>query len=125
MIATDGLMHSGKGHPRTAGTYSLVLGRYVRERKQLSLMDALRKMTIMPAQRLEGRAPAFLNKGRIREGADADITIFDPNSVLDRATYEQPALPPVGMLHTIVNGSFVVRDGELQRGAAPGKGIKA
>ncbi len=125
MIATDGIMNEGKGHPRTAGSYSLVLGRYVRERKLLSLMDAIAKMTIMPARRLENRASAFKNKGRIKTGADADITIFDATTVIDRSTYEQPTLPPVGMQHVLVGGHFVVRDGQLQAGATPGKGILA
>ena len=125
MIATDGIMNEGKGHPRTAGTYSLVLGQYVRERKLLSLMDAIAKMTIMPAKRLENRASAFKNKGRIKTGADADITIFDATTVIDRSTYEQPTLPPVGMKHVLVGGHFVVRDGQPQAGATPGKGILA
>ncbi|MCH8827538.1 MAG: amidohydrolase family protein [Chloroflexi bacterium] len=125
IIATDGIMNDGKGHPRTAGSYSLVLGRYVRERKLLSLTEAIAKMTIMPAKRLENRATAFKNKGRIKAGADADITIFDPATVIDRSTYEQPTLPPVGMRHVLVGGHFVVRDGQLQAGATPGQGILA
>lgn len=125
IIATDGIMNGGKGHPRTAGSYSLVLGRYVRERKLLSLKDALAKMTIMPAKRLEGRAKAFKNKGRLKVGSDADITIFDPATVIDRSTYEQPTLPPVGMQHVLVGGHFVVRDGDPQVGATPGQGIFA
>lgn len=125
MIATDGIMNEGKGHPRTAGSYSLVLGRYVRERKLLSLMDAIAKMTIMPAKRLENRAAAFENKGRIKVGADADIAIFDPTTIIDRSTYEEPTLPPVGMQHVLVGGHFVVRDGQLQAGATPGRGILA
>ena len=74
MIASDGIMEKGKGHPRTAGTYSRVLGNYVREQGALTLMDALTKMTLMPAQRLERRAPSMKNKGRIRVGADADLS---------------------------------------------------
>lgn len=93
MIASDGIMENGKGHPRAAGTYARVLGRYVRERKTLSLMDAIRKSSLMPAQRLEAMAPAFRHKGRIKEGADADLAIFDPATVTDRATFEKPNLP--------------------------------
>ena len=85
-IASDGYMGSGIGHPRTSGTYSKVLGRYVREAGSLSLMEALRKMTLMPARRLEARVPAMGGKGRIRAGADADLTIFDPARVVDRST---------------------------------------
>lgn len=125
MIATDSIMDNGNAHPRTAGTYSLVLGRYVREKKALSLMDALRKMTLMPAQRLESRAPDFKKKGRIREGADADIAMFDPERIIDRSTYQQPTLPPEGMMHVLVNGVPVVRDAQLQVGATPGRGILA
>jgi N-acyl-D-aspartate/D-glutamate deacylase len=86
MIASDGYLAKGQGHPRTAGTFALVLGRYVREEQALDLMMALKKMTLMPAQRLEKRAPMFKEKGRIRVGADADITVFDPWLVIDRAT---------------------------------------
>ncbi|MCH8063549.1 MAG: amidohydrolase family protein [Chloroflexi bacterium] len=125
IIATDGIMKDGKGHPRTSGTFSLVLGRYVRESNDLSLMDAIRKMTLMPARRLETRAPAFKSKGRIREGADADIAVFDPDVIIDTSTYEQPTLPPRGMTHVIVNGVPVVSEGKLNEGATPGKGIKA
>src|SRR5215470_1894823 len=91
MVASDGMPITGaKVHPRGQGTFSRVLGRYVREGKVLDLMTALRKMTLLPAQRLEKRAPAFQNKGRIRIGADADITIFDPVTIIDKATFEEP-----------------------------------
>ena len=87
MIASDAYWENGTGHPRTAGTYSRVLGRYVRESHALTLMDAIRKMTLMPAQRLEGRVRAMQAKGRLRVGADADITIFDAAKIVDRSTY--------------------------------------
>ena len=97
-IATDGLLQNGQGHPRSSGTYSLVLGRYVRERKLLTWPDAIRKMTLMPAQRLEARVPMMKTKGRLRVGADADITVFDPEHVIDRSTYKEPgrysSVPP-------------------------------
>jgi N-acyl-D-aspartate/D-glutamate deacylase len=80
MIASDGMPITGaKVHPRGQGTFSRVLGHYVRDENVLGLMTALRKMTLMPAQRPENRAPMFKDKGRIRAGADADITVFDPN----------------------------------------------
>ncbi|HEY1400611.1 MAG TPA: amidohydrolase family protein, partial [Terriglobales bacterium] len=82
MIASDGL----KGHPRNAGTYSRILGQYVREMRSLTLMDAIRKMTLMPAQVLEKSTPAAHAKGRLQEGADADIVVFDPQTIADRAT---------------------------------------
>jgi len=102
-----------------------VLGRYVRESHALSLMEALRKMTVMPSQRLEARVPAMRQKGRLRVGADADITIFDPATVLDRSTYREPSLSPVGIQHVIVNGVSVVANGRAVEGVAPGKAVRA
>jgi hypothetical protein len=125
MIASDAYWENGTGHPRTAGTYSRVLGRYVREQGVLSLMDAVRKMTLMPAQRLEARVPAMRQKGRLGVGADADITIFDAAKVMDRATYREPWLPPVGIRHVIVNGVSVVTDGRAVEAVAPGKPVRA
>lgn len=125
MIASDGAISKGIGHPRTAGTYSNILRHYVRETHQLDLMTAIAKMTLMPAQRLERRAPAFANKGRIKIGADADLAIFDPNTITDRSTYQHPALPSEGMHYVLVNGVPVVRDGRAVDGIFPGQGIKA
>ena len=88
-------------------------------------MEALRKMTIMPAQRLEARVPAMRQKGRLRVGADADITIFDPATVLDRSTYREPSLAPVGIQHVIVNGVSVVANAQAVEGVAPGKAVRA
>jgi len=124
-IASDGYMANGIGHPRTVGTYSKVLGRYVREARSLSLMDALMKMTLMPARRLEARVPAMAGKGRIRVGADADLTIFDMARVVDRSTYRQPSLPPEGIRHVVVNGVPVVSEGKLVPGVAPGRAVRA
>jgi N-acyl-D-aspartate/D-glutamate deacylase len=125
MIASDGHLANGKGHPRTAGTYALVLGRYVREERSLDLMTALRKMTLMPTQRLEKRAPMFNDKGRIRVGADADITVFDPNRVIDKATYEKPLQHSEGIQFVLVNGVAVVKDGQLVDGVFPGRAARA
>jgi cytosine/adenosine deaminase-related metal-dependent hydrolase len=124
MIASDGFIEEGRGHPRTSGTYSKVLGKYVREEKALSLMDALRKMTLAPAQRLEARVPAMAAKGRLKEGADADITIFDPATVIDKSTYEDATLPAAGIPYVIVNGQVVVDVGKVTE-ARPGRAIRA
>ena len=125
MIASDGVLSHGKGHPRSSGSYARVLGKYVREEKALTLMDALRKMTVMPAQRLEKRAPMMKNKGRIRAGADADLTLFDPERVIDKATYAEPARPSEGIPFVLVNGVVVVKDGKLQEGISPGRPVRA
>ena len=125
MIASDTYWQNGTGHPRTTGTFSKVLGRYVRDTQSLPLMEAIRKMTLMPAQRLEARVPQMRQKGRLRVGADADITIFDAARVLDRSTYREPSLSPVGIEHVIVNGVSVVANGQAVEGVAPGKAVRA
>ncbi len=126
MIASDGSdIRDGMGHPRSAGTFSRVLGRYVRDEGSLPLMDALRKMTLMPANRLAARVPSMRDKGRIRAGADADLTIFDPARIRDRSTYEKAGIMSEGVVHVLVNGTAVVRDGKLIEGVYPGKAIRA
>ena len=126
MIASDGMPITGsKVHPRGQGTFSRVLGHYVREEKALDLMTALRKMTLMPAQRLEKRAPVFSNKGRIRVGADADITVFDPERVIDKATYEDPLQYSEGIQFVLVNGVPVLKDGQLVESVFPGRAARA
>jgi dihydroorotase len=119
MIASDGILDGGKGHPRAAGTYARVLGRYVREQHALPLMEAVRKMTILPAQRLGLSA-----KGRIAIGADADVTLFDPATVADRATFDRPAQYSEGIPYVLVNGTVVVNHGELVD-AAPGRPVRS
>src|SRR5215469_8144655 len=126
MIGSDGMPITGpKVHPRGQGTFSRVLGHYVREEKALDLMTALRKMTLMPAQRLEKRAPVFKEKGRIRVGADADITVFDPDRVIDKATYEDPLQYSGGIEFVLVNGVPVVKNGQLVEGVFPGRAARA
>ncbi|MDE2784197.1 MAG: amidohydrolase family protein [Gemmatimonadota bacterium] len=125
MVASDGIPFLyGPAHPRGAGTYARVLGRYVRERGALSLMDALSKMTIQPARRVEDTAPVMARKGRVQVGADADLTLFDPETVIDRSTYADGDEPSAGIIHVIVEGRFVVRDGEVVDGVFPGKAIR-
>jgi dihydroorotase len=125
MVASDGVMAAGRGHPRTAGTNARLLGLYVREEKVLSLMEAIRKITLLPARRLERRAPAFRDKGRIRVGADADITVFDPARVRDRATWTEPTLPPEGIDDVIVGGVPVVEGGRVRGDVRPGRPVRA
>jgi dihydroorotase len=126
MIASDGMPLTGaKVHPRGQGTFSRVLGHYVREEKALDLMTALRKMTLMPAQRLEDRAPVFKDKGRIRVGADADITVFDPDRVIDKATYQEPLQYSEGIQFVLVNGVPVVKEGQLVDRVFPGRPARA
>jgi dihydroorotase len=111
-------------HPRAAGTFARILGHYVREEKALTLQDALRRMTIEPARRLEGRVPEMKDRGRIRAGAFADITVFDPATVIDKATYTDAAKFSTGIQHVIVNGVPVVRDGDFAtRGLLQGQQI--
>ena len=126
MIASDGSRFNGpKVHPRGQASFSRVLGHYVREEKVLELMTALRKMTLLPAQRLEKRAPMFLNKGRIRVGAEADITMFDPGRVIDKATFEEPLQYSEGIEFVLVNGVPVVKNGKLVDNIFPGKAARA
>lgn len=109
MIASD----AHAGHPRAAGTFSRILARYVREQGRLSLMDAVRKMTLMPATVLERATPAGRRKGRLQEGADADIVVFDLQTITDRATYDKPNEPSVGVKYLIVDGHLVIENGEI------------
>lgn len=120
MIASDG----EDGHPRNAGTYARILARYVRERGSLTLMDALRKMSLMPAQRLERSTPAARRLGRLQEGADADVIVFDEATVGDRATFQKPREPSVGMKYVLVGGTLVIDDGKTVEGVFPGRAIR-
>jgi N-acyl-D-glutamate deacylase len=111
-------------HPRVAATFSTILGDYVRERRLLSLPEAIRRSTLLPADLLAMTAPAMRSKGRIQIGADADIVVFDPDAIAGRATYASPATPAAGMRQVIVGGTFVIRDGELQVDARPGRAVR-
>jgi N-acyl-D-aspartate/D-glutamate deacylase len=120
MIASDG----AEGHPRNAGTYARVLAQYVREKKTLTLMEALNKMTLMPAQMLERSTPAARQKGRLQEGADADIVVFDPQTITDRSTFQKPMEPSVGVHYLLVAGTPVIEDGKLVENIFPGQPLR-
>jgi N-acyl-D-aspartate/D-glutamate deacylase len=119
MIASDGI----EGHPRNAGTYSRVLRQYVREKGTVTLMDAIRKMSFMPAEMLERSTPAARKKGRMQEGADADIVVFDAKTITDRATFEKPMEPSVGVRYLVVGGTLLVDDGKILPDVFPGRAI--
>lgn len=125
MIGSDGILDAGhNNHPRASGTFTRTLAVYVREKKVLTLMDALEKMTILPARRLEEASAQFRRKGRLSSGTDADIVIFDPATVADRATVEHPETPAEGMLWVLVNGTVVKSPTGFQRGAHPGEPLR-
>ena len=125
MTASDGIPFLyGPAHPRGAGTFARILGHYVRKRKALSLMDALRKMTLLPAQRLEAVTSQMKKKGRVQIGADADLTIFDPERIIDRSTYTKGDLPSEGIVYVLVGGTLVVRDSKVVEGVFPGQAIR-
>jgi len=119
MIASDG----AEGHPRNAGTYSRVLAQYVREKKTLTLMEAIRKMTLMPAQMLERSTPGGKRKGRLQEGADADIVVFDPQTIADRSTFQSPMEPSVGVRYLVVAGTVVIDQGKIVADVFPGRAL--
>lgn len=126
LVAADGFPIFNldrKVGPYGIGTNARILGRYVREQGLLSLGDALAKMTYLPAKLLEDYSPVMANKGRIRAGADADITVFDPGSIQDNATFGDPYRASSGIRYVIVNGEIIIDDGELRDGAYPGRRI--
>lgn len=124
IVASDGISFAlGAAHPRGAGTYAKVLGHYVRETKAVDLMTALAKMTLLPARRLEAIAPAMQRKGRVQVGADADLTIFDPDEIIDKATYLDSRQFSEGIEHVLVNGVAVVTEGNLVEGVYPGQPV--
>jgi N-acyl-D-aspartate/D-glutamate deacylase len=119
MIASDG----AEGHPRNAGTYSRVIAQYVREKKTLTLMEALNKMTLMPAEMLARSTPDAYHKGRLQEGADADIVIFDPQTIADSSTFEKPMEPSVGVHYLLVAGTPVIDEEKLVDNVFPGQAL--
>ncbi|RYE09246.1 MAG: hypothetical protein EOP22_10015 [Hyphomicrobiales bacterium] len=111
-------------HPRSAGTFTRFLRQWLRERQALSLSDAIAKCSLIPAQIMESCAPAFRRKGRLSAGADADIVVFDLDSIGERASFARMNLPAEGMRHVLVGGTPIVADGQLLLDAAPGKPLR-
>ena len=118
MIGSDGLAASGKQHPRLWGTFPRVLGRYARDEGVLSMAEAVRRMTSLPAETF-----GLVDRGRVEPGAFADLVVFDPATVLDMATYDDPDRPPTGIAAVAVNGTVIARDGE-HTGARPGRPLR-
>ncbi len=122
MIGSDAIPTVGlNNHPRGAGTFARTIGRYVRELGVLDLMTGLAKLTILPTRRVEVMIPAMATKGRLQRGADADVVIFDPERIADRATVAEPANPSVGIDHVIVAGQLALVGGEVDRSVLAGR----
>ncbi len=124
MIGSDAILTSGfNNHPRASGTFARTIAVYVREKKIISLMDAIAKMTILPARRLEKNCAAMKRKGRISTGADADIVVFNVNTIADRATVERPYLPSEGFDYVLVRGKVVKDPAGIHKNVLPGRAI--
>lgn len=107
MLCSDGLMHARQGHPRAAGTFPRLIAEYVRS-GQLSLYQAIEKMTALPAARI-----GLERKGKLSPGSDADVVIFDPETIRDRATFEAPDLPPAGIDYVLLGGEIACDHGRI------------
>jgi N-acyl-D-aspartate/D-glutamate deacylase len=119
------LLRTAITHPRTAGTFSRALRLLTRDGGPFTLAEALAKCSLRPARVLQDRVPALRGKGRLRAGCDADIVVFDPGTITDRATYDDSTRPSAGIRHVLVNGAFVVKDGDVVTGARPGRPVRA
>lgn len=126
MVGSDTIIEpSGNNHPRGAGNYARLFGKYVREEKVITMMEAIKKASLMPAQRLESIAPSMKRKGRIEIGADADLTIFNPDTIIDKSTVENPATASQGIEYVIVNGVLVKDENGIVKNANPGQPIQS
>jgi N-acyl-D-amino-acid deacylase len=118
MIGSDGLPHDQHPHPRLWGTFPRVLGHYVRDVKLFPLEEAVRRMTALPATQF-----GLKDRGLLRQGAYADVVLFDPATIADRATFEQPTTPAAGIVSVMVNGRMVWHDGATT-GTRPGRALR-
>ena len=117
-VAPYGPLSQGKPHPRTYGTFPRALGKYVREEKIVPLEEMIRKMTAMPAGQM-----GFVRRGMLKVGWAADVCVFDPDRIIDRATFKEPAAYPEGVRQVVVNGQIVVDAGE-HTGRLPGRVLR-
>jgi dihydroorotase len=125
IVSSDGGgLVDGRGHPRSVGTFGRFLGRFVRDLEVVDWMEGIRKITLLPAERLEKAIPRMEKKGRLQIGMDADVTVFDPASIRERATYAEPAQMTAGVSHVIVNGMVVLDDGVIVEGAVSGEWLR-
>ena len=126
MVASDAILESERNnHPRAAGTFSRTLGRYVRDLGVLDLTAALAKMTILPARRVQGMIPAMSSKGRLQRGADADVVVFDPATIADRASVAAPAQVSAGIHWVLVDGEPALAEGQTVRSARGGRALRS
>lgn len=132
-VEPDGSLYRGtewplpkdlSSHPRSAGTFSKFLGEYHRERGKIGLIEAIDKCTLTPARILEGCLPQMRAKGRLQEGCDADLAIFDPDTIAARASFADMTVPATGMSAVLVGGTPVIRDGALDTGVRPGRPLR-
>ena len=112
-------------HPRSAGTFSRALRLLTRDGGNLTLPEALAKCSLLPARLLQDRVPDLRRKGRVQPGSDADIVVFDPATVSDRSSYSDSTRPSSGIVHVLVNGSFIVQNGNIVAAAQPGRPVRA
>jgi len=126
MIGSDAILEPGNNnHPRASGTFARTVGMYVREKGVIDLMDAIAKMTLLPAQRLEKQAPALRKKGRIAKGMDADIVIFDFDEIRDRSTVERPDLPSAGIRYVLIGGQVALDENGVNKNVRAGQPIRS